>query len=215
MEEADEAPQKPVDRELVLHYIDKLYVAYIESVHALNRAALLLIIVSLLVFGLSLGIIAVDSSFALGGLTVGANSALILITGSVFISLLLIFFFSLIGAIDSLVDKIFGLYRSVGMEENMPLGGNKDGGNKLGYAGILEIFISEMFRSGDLDTPLGVIGAIIYIGVFFLFPIIAQIAAVWRMILLFEWTWWLILSFTLIFSITMAYTVYFIKQIFS
>lgn len=95
MQEQADAATKTVDRELVLHYIDKLYTIYGEMGREYNRIFFLLILASFIVFGLSLGIVSVDRSFAFGGLTVGVNSGLLLIGGSTLIGVLLIYMLSL------------------------------------------------------------------------------------------------------------------------
>lgn len=207
MEEADQAPQKPVDRELVLHYIDKLHTAYVETGQALNRYLFLLVITAFLIFGLSLGIVTIDRSFSFGGLTVAINSGLILIGGSALIGMLYIYVLSLYEAEIRLRIKIVQLYRSVGLEEDIFLKvGN--GMTVLGFGGILEVFSTDMYKIRG-GIGVGAVIALIYMGVIVFFPIVAQIAACWRMVSLFGGAVWVIAPMALILLITAISFIFF------
>jgi hypothetical protein len=104
--------------------------------------------------------------------------------------------------------KIFQLYKSIGLDEKTFY---KDisGELRLSFAGVREIDSPEIYGQGWLGKVMKLFVGLVLVGAIFLFPLTAQVIACWRMIILFGWTWWVIVPFAILFLVTINYTILF------
>jgi|SRR5579859_5949084 len=196
------------EKELVLHYIDKVHSSLTGTITALNRVWILLVVFSFILIILCFGLVSTgNSGFSYGGLNLIVPLWIIIFGGAWVIGILFIYLLSLETQRGELVDEIVKLYQSIGYENNSM---------KLRGTGALEIpnmmsIVIESIKFKSIMDPL----LLVIFGVVFLIPLGAEGIACYKIIAVFGWKWWIIVSFLLLFLLTISYLITYVRSILS
>ncbi len=181
------------EKELALHYIDKVHMSLLETGKAINRYAMYVVTTSLLLMALGTGLLDVGKTISISGLSISIPSWVISYVGA---WILIFFYGSFLGLINHenwLYKVVIRLYRSIGFsDESM----ESHSENTLEYPGVLTISASK--RSlGKAHSPF----IILYAGVLILFPMVAEVYVAYKLLVSQNYSLLMIFSFCLIFLI--------------
>ncbi len=198
-----------VDRELTLHYIDKVHTSLLETGQSINRSIVSLALLVVIILALSSGIVSVNQNISLGGFNFNVSISIVLTGGAWAIGLLFIYILGLDYHDSILRDTILRLYKSLGFSDESMFDLES---NSLEFPNILTITLNtKRMPSYFLGKAIYIISLILAFSFFLIGPIIAQIIAGYKMVLLYGATWWIWLSFSLIVLITVSRLVSFLK----
>jgi len=102
-----------VNVQATLHYIDKVYAARIEAARALNRAVLFTLFVSLSLSLSAIGLIKPPHGISVLGMHLRASFAVLLVSGVVLVSCLMVYIRALILRMWALYEELPRLYSAI------------------------------------------------------------------------------------------------------
>jgi Na+(H+)/acetate symporter ActP len=105
-----------IDKEVQLNYIDKLHNGLIATGQVINRVAVALILLSLVMIALSVGIVTVNPVFSLVGLAFSISSWLIFLSGAWLIGIYYVYWLRLNNRESRLHAIVIGIYESAGIK---------------------------------------------------------------------------------------------------
>lgn len=202
-----EAVPQP-DKELILHYIDKVHSSLTGTITALNRVWILLVVFSFILIILCFGLVSTSNSgFSYGGLNLIVPFWIIIFGGAWVIGILFIYMLSLETQRGVLVEEIIKLYKSIGYEnDSMKLGGT----GALEIPNMMTIAIESIKFESIINIPLSATFVVVL-----LVPLGAEIIACYKTIATFGWKWWIIASFLLLFLLSISYLISYVHSILS
>ncbi len=170
------------DKDVVLHYIDKVHNALTETVQVLNCIGILLTLLSIFTIALSVGLVSANHNYSIGGLNFVISYWIIIMSGAWATGILSIYYMSLDNHRAILRDEIMQLYKSIGYEN----GSMKYGGTSALEVPNMMIFLIEvqLFREFKTVRFIDRIVNISIFGFISLVPIVTEIFACYKLIAL-------------------------------
>ena len=181
------------ENELVLHYIDKVHVSLLETGKGVNRYAMYVVTMSLLLVALGTGLLDAGKTISISGLSINFPSWVISYVGA---WILIFFYGSFLGLITHeqlLHSLVLRLYRSIGFSDKSMEG---EWVNPLEYPGVLTISYGYSIL-GKAHSPI----LILYLVVLIFFPLVAEGYVAYKLLVSQDYSMLLIFSFCLIFLI--------------
>src|SRR5215510_928056 len=175
--------KEEVERQLILHYIDKTHQTYLEIWRSFNRTAIFQILLSLLVIALSTGLISVTQEISITGHKLESSYWLVLFVSLWILGCCFAYLIALTIHGEYLEAIIFRLYKKIGFEDETL-------NRKLHPLAPPDIFnlMTLHFDSKVFE----VIMLLLLAAVTLLIPIAAEIMAGYRLIVILGVKWWLI-----------------------
>jgi hypothetical protein len=193
------------DKDIVLHYIDKLYSTQAKIWESMNRIVLTEVILSIILISLSSGIISLDENVEVTGLKIKISLSVVLSLGSLIIATLFTQFASQLKHSFTFREKIEELYSSLGY--SVPLLDTKsEAFQPPGFFGSIVATIRDD-SSNKFISGFSILFTIIMLGgVMIIMPVAAQIACGLKVAALFDHRWWIYL----LFGVLVIFTILFI-----
>lgn len=191
------------DKEVVLHYIDKVHNGLTETVQILNRIGILLALLSIFTIALSAGLVSANQNYSFEGLNFVISYWIIIMSGAWATGILSIYYMSLDNHRTMLRDEIIQLYRSIGYENTSM----KDGGTgALEVPNMMILLIEvQLFREFKTVKFIDRVITLSIFGFISLIPIVTEIFAFYKFTILLGLVWWGLASFIILFLLTMSY----------
>jgi hypothetical protein len=186
--EAANAENGP-DKEVTLNYIDKVHFMFDKTGSYCTRMALTLVIASSLMLTISVGWVSAQEDFSLGGLGLKISFVALLASGIVLIASMYLALYTAFIRYDALDAELLRLYRTQGHEIT-----RSDGTIDLVgfYPSTLLIMLmapggSETARHKWARNFETFIAIVVVFGLFFLLPIVAEVAMVVKLASVAGW----------------------------
>jgi len=195
-----------MDKDITLHYIDKLHNSLLESGKALNRNLIVSIIASLVLFGLSKGIVTVEDKISILGANLKIQSWIITLIITWLIAIAFIRILGMARHESRIRDTIIRLYEEISFsDESM----KDEEANPLEYPSILTILTSSK------NLKLGKAWLLVSIVAAFMIMLLPFLAVGYAHFILFSLhgpKWWLIASVIAVAGLMIIYTVSFVRS---
>lgn len=188
-----------INKEMKLHFIDRASTALTETNQTLNRILIALIVICFIIIALSIGIVSVQPGVTVAGLNVSVPFALILIAGSLLTPFLLIYYMIINNRRKSLINTIYRLYKDISYHD--------EGFDKY-YGSLIDTFNFQTFafdyrnKDDKLFNLFNNTSIALFAIIGLLTPLTTPIFALYRLIYLYGWTWWLILNIFIVILLT-------------
>jgi hypothetical protein len=195
--------EKP-DKELALHYIDKLYSTQCLIWESMNRILITEIILSVVLISIASGTVSLDEAVEVTGLKIKISLSVVLSAGAIIIAMLFTQFVSQFNHSHKFRDKITELYSKI--EYSDP--GREIEAQAFEAPGSFWSIIAT--TRGDtsnwfVDTFSISFSMFIVIGIMAIMPLIAQIACGLKVAALFGHRWWIYLLFSMLVIFTIIF----------
>lgn len=194
-----------LDKEVVLHHIDKLYLTQNVVWQSMNRIVLAVIAISLLLIALSTGFISLEEAIDVGGIRLKVSLAVLLSGGACSIAAFLTAFLSQWNHADQYGAEIKRLYGTLNYKT--PLDSKPDV-DAFEVPSFYQSLNADMIRSQTSSNTFvqwsSLLVAAFTLAVLVVVPIGAQVAAGLRVASLFGWRWWIVALFMLLVGLTIS-----------
>jgi hypothetical protein len=197
------------DKELILHYIDKIHSVQMDTVRRTNSIFAIQTIFALLLIAYCTGIISVDEQIAFGGMKINVASQFFLLGGAYLIGVLYIHYLGLSMHRHRITDTIIQLYATFNFADRREAGETV----LIEPAEIINTTLSPKRFGFPHASPCAwnTVGVPFTIALFLL-PLFAQILAAYRMIKFFGWEPWVTIPFIILLAVIFIYLISFIQE---
>jgi hypothetical protein len=198
-----------LDKDVVLNYIDKVYLTQTRIWESMNRIVISELILSLVIIALSSGIISLDETIEVTGFKIKLSLTVLLSSGALIIAALFTVFFSQLQHSFKFEEKLDRLYASIGYEVSSVLDHDVQAFEHPGfYLSVLATTSRRKKYSGELVKwfykSFGLVAAL---GVLIFIPLTAQVLAGLKVAALFGRPWWIYLTFAVLVVFTITFLV--------
>lgn len=189
------------EKDLTLHYIDKIHVSLIETGKAINRNLIYIVILSLLLIALGSGLLEAEKNISVAGLVFSFPYWTISYAGAWILIFYYVSFIGLIGHETRLRDAILRLYKKIGFSDQSM---EELQANPLEYPNFVTTSVSERnIGIGLAETPI----RLIIMAVILILPLFAEGYVAYRLVAIQNYSIWMILSFAAILLVGITYLV--------
>ena len=199
-----------VDRELLLHYIDKLHGSLLETGRTMNRVILWMAILSLFALAIAIGVVESDGILAMSGVNFRLPISVLLLGSSGLLAILFVYFLALSKYEERIKTAIISMYDDLDFTQ---IREDEDVIHPLEFPNmILLLFISDRLRRPPSRTR-DVIAVTVVFMVISALPIAAEIASFLRVIQVHGVTWWSIAWYICIAALTAFYLWHYVSEL--
>ncbi len=191
------------EKDIVLHYIDKLHAFMIVNERTRGRISVLLFLASCAVIILSNGIVSTDQTLSIGALVLAIPYWLALLAGAWIVGILFIYFRITMKHGMLLVNTINRLYQSVGYRDESFIEARPTAIYNSHIMAVMHAY--KLMSNANFNKILYTWGGNLVLLVWVVIPALAEALACYRMVILFGSVWWVIFSFFALFGITVGY----------
>ena|SRR2546423_2147340 len=204
-------PQKN-ETDFEIDYVSKCAEALSSTTQSMTSSALLLIILSFMMVAVASGLVSVDQELSVAGLKLVAPSWLILVGGGWSIAGIYSHFVGLKIREAGFIDTIHRLYKRIGYSDESFTDTSKIG--PFAPANVIEIpLLNWENETSFFGKLLYVINSALILVLMFLLPIAVQIFIAYKLISLFGWRWWVLISSLILVFVTVGNAILCVKKL--
>jgi hypothetical protein len=182
------------DKDITLNYIDKIFNNLIGTGKTMNNLIVTQFVVDLIIIALCLNPLLVAPEYSVGGLKFYLGTSFILAIGALITGILVVISIGLIDHGNFLLNNIRRLYQSLDYSDEAMRSGII---NVLEHPDFASIIVAHVYGARSFAKFAVIL-------ILFILPIITQLFAAYRVIIIYNWSYWVIILFLLLLLLTIS-----------